>query len=133
MIARSSACGEWGRWAIRLLLAYALLIQGFAGPVAGTLHTLAAESLDGAQAMCLPSRQGDAGQQTPQPERAPHDLLCCLMGCAASAAVGLEPAAASVATPEPIVSRVTRQLADVSPLPVTKARGCEARGPPGIV
>lgn len=143
MIARSSACGEWGRWAIRLALAYALLIQGFAGPVAGTLHTLAAESLDGAQAMCLPSRQSDAGlaeaaqgnadQQAPQPKRAPHDLLCCLIGCAASHAVGVAPSASSFARPEPVISFVTRQLADVPPLPVTKARGCEARGPPGIV
>lgn len=151
MSARSSACGDLGRWAIRLLLAYALLIQGFAGPVAGTLHTLAAESLEGGQAMCLPSRQVDAhqgdarqvgveqvgansgdAQDAPEPQRARHDLLCCLVGCAANAAVGLEPHAAGFARPEPVVRVVVRSVAGLSTLPVTKARGCEARGPPGI-
>lgn len=128
------------------MLAYALLIQGFAGPVAGTLHTLAAASLEGGQAMCLPSRQVDAhqvdaeqvsanpgdAQDAPEPRRARHDLLCCLVGCAASAAVGMGPDPAGFARPEPVVRVVARGVAGLSTPPVTKARGCEARGPPGI-
>lgn len=127
MDARVAARGTFSRWALRLALAYALLIQGFAAPLSSTLHALALQGFSDAGVMCLPSRQ-DAPQRDP----AAHDGLCCLLGCTSSQPVAAGPAPVAMAVPERRSVALRLDVNESQEPPSAKRRGCEARGPPGI-
>ncbi|WP_127090461.1 hypothetical protein [Aquabacter cavernae] len=115
------------RWALRLLIAYALLFQGLAGSLAGTLHAFAAQGFADAGEMCPPSRG-----ETPAPQPTSHDGVCCTLGCAAAQPTfdRIEAQDASAPARRWTVLRIGIESTD-APTPL-KRRGCEARGPPRV-
>lgn len=117
------------RWAIRLTLAYALLLQLVLGTTAGALHSLS--FLDPlAITLCTPSDDGK-GSPAGAPGGHAHDLLCCTLGCAAAQpAPGIDVAGGSI----PLAPRGGGIPLATSAHEAAHASGApasfEARGPP---
>ncbi|MEP9375531.1 hypothetical protein ABLE91_02360 [Aquabacter sp. CN5-332] len=113
------------RWAVRLTLAYALLLQAVLGAAAGTAHAFSIN--DGiAGVLCAPSGQGDAGTGD-----AAHDLLCCTLGCAAAQPAPGHDGTAGITLPSPPDAGTA--LMSNAPADAQAGRtvfSFEARGPP---
>lgn len=124
MDAGPSAYGTLRRWALRLVLAYAVLFQGVAGGLAGTLHVLAAQGFAGTTEMCLPSRS-----EAPAPVSATHDV-CCTLGCASVQPATGPGEAAGIAAPARRSVALRNQIRNSEEPPAPQRRGFEARGPP---
>lgn len=114
------------RWAIRIVLAYALLFQGFAGAFAGTLHAFSAQAAATTE-LCTPSGN--------QPADAPdtHHRLCCVLGCALAQPAPLSGGgdAATLDVPDRTAMVIRHGTAATTGGPSPAALGFEATGPPG--
>ncbi|TCT08167.1 hypothetical protein [Aquabacter spiritensis] len=110
-------------WALRLVLAYVLLLQGVLGAMAATAHAVAAADAAGGR-LCAPSRaDGDP------PAGAPHADLCCTLGCAAAQpAPAVVPTALRLPPPPQVRAAEPRTAAPAGPAEILAA--FEARGPP---
>lgn len=112
------------RWVLGLALAYALLFQGVAGAMAGTVHAFRTAASE----WCMPS-----GGATPGSEAPAHLDTCCLLGCAAAQPVPAPGPEGGIALPLPAPSATPLAFpSGAAPtLPAAAPCGFEARGPPG--
>ncbi|MFG1398805.1 hypothetical protein [Roseixanthobacter pseudopolyaromaticivorans] len=123
--ARSTVAG----WALRLALAYALLLQMVFASAAAVQHA-AATAPDPWSATCA----GLASTNSDSPTQAPHMDLCCVLGCLASPAPLAMPGG-EAARLEP-ASRVTAIMFAERPVASParhSSRPFHARGPPSAV
>lgn len=117
------------RWAVRLVLAYALLLQMVLSAAAMAQHAAAAVP-NPWNATCA----GLASPNGESPAQAPHRDLCCMLGCLASPVPPLAPGGeAARLEPAPRITAIVfaeRPAAD----PARHAsRPFHARGPPPAV
>lgn len=121
----NARAGAVTRWAVRLTLAYALLLQAVLGAAAGTVHALS--DADGiAGVLCAPSGRGDAGTGD-----AAHDPLCCTLGCmAAQPAPGLDGKAGIILPPPPDAGAAILTTTPGDAQAGGTVFSFEARGPP---
>ncbi|MEP9367489.1 hypothetical protein [Xanthobacter sp. VNH20] len=122
--ARSTVAG----WALRLALAYALLLQMVFASAAAAQH--AATAPDPWSAMCA----GLASTHSDSPAEAPHINLCCVVGCLASPApLAMPGGEAARLEPAPRVTAILFAERPAAGPARHNSRPFHARGPPCAV
>lgn len=125
MTKRASITG-WKRVALAATLAYALVLQTVLLSLAGASHAVAAVGREGV--LCLQD-----GQTMPEhPPAAPHDGLCCLVGCHGSGSAGPAPVAASLIRFKPVQVEAVQPAVSSASLPSPKILPLGSRAPPRL-
>ncbi|MDF2689775.1 MAG: hypothetical protein K0Q80_2741 [Microvirga sp.] len=116
----------WKRVALAALLAYALVLQTVLLSLAGASHAVAAVGPEGV--LCLQDDQ-TAPEHSPA---APHDGLCCLVGCHGSGPAGPAPVAVSLIRFELMQAEAVQPAASSASLPSPKILPLGSRAPPRL-